>query len=70
MSSPPRKKQRSSLPNSPKEKNVEEESLWEQRFDELCAFKAQNGHCNVSALDAHTNSLGEWVMKQRASFKT
>uniref|UniRef100_A0A7S4RMI9 Helicase-associated domain-containing protein n=1 Tax=Ditylum brightwellii TaxID=49249 RepID=A0A7S4RMI9_9STRA len=31
------------------------------RFDELCAFKAQNGHCNVSTLDAHTKSLGKWV---------
>uniref|UniRef100_A0A7S4RNP4 Helicase-associated domain-containing protein n=1 Tax=Ditylum brightwellii TaxID=49249 RepID=A0A7S4RNP4_9STRA len=39
------------------------------RFDELCAFKAQNGHCNVSTLDAHTKSLGKWVSRQRGFYK-
>eukprot|EP00957_Ditylum_brightwellii_P074643 5672107-Ditylum_brightwellii.AAC.1 len=31
--------------------DVEETMSWEKRFDELCAFKAQNGHCIVSTVE-------------------
>eukprot|EP00957_Ditylum_brightwellii_P032258 2443919-Ditylum_brightwellii.AAC.1 len=63
----PRKKQGSSLPISPK---VEKERmLWERKFDELCAFKAQNGHCNVSTHDERNKSLGIWVSHQRVAYK-
>eukprot|EP00957_Ditylum_brightwellii_P177098 13491115-Ditylum_brightwellii.AAC.1 len=65
----PRKNLRSSLPISPKEKNIEEKSSWEQRIDELHAFKAQNGHCNVSKYDEQNKSLGQWVNHQRALYK-
>eukprot|EP00957_Ditylum_brightwellii_P099825 7605670-Ditylum_brightwellii.AAC.1 len=67
----PRKKQSSSLPISPKEKSVEEKSSWKKRIDELCAFKAQNGHCNVSQSKCDTvdKPLSRWVNQQRVSYK-
>eukprot|EP00957_Ditylum_brightwellii_P210886 15365520-Ditylum_brightwellii.AAC.1 len=65
----PRNKQSSSLPNYPKEKNVAEKSSWEMMFDELYAFKAQNGHCNVSQSDAGNKSLSHWVNNQRFLYK-
>eukprot|EP00957_Ditylum_brightwellii_P025115 1901025-Ditylum_brightwellii.AAC.1 len=69
MSSPLRKKQRSSLLNSPKEKNVEDKYSWEQRFDQLCSFKAQKGHFSISRNDAKNKSLGLWVRHQRVFYK-
>eukprot|EP00957_Ditylum_brightwellii_P015715 1184531-Ditylum_brightwellii.AAC.1 len=45
------------------------EHAWNEHFNELCAFKAENGHCNVSRIDERNNSLGVWVMHQRASYK-
>eukprot|EP00957_Ditylum_brightwellii_P155218 11817031-Ditylum_brightwellii.AAC.1 len=76
MSSPemprrsPRKKQGSkSLPNVPKEKNVEEKPSWVKKFDELYTFKAQNGHCNVPTSDERSKSLGQWVNQQRVAYK-
>eukprot|EP00957_Ditylum_brightwellii_P185025 14090232-Ditylum_brightwellii.AAC.1 len=65
----PRKKQSSSLPISPKKKNVEEKSSWEKRIDELYAFKANNGHCNASQNDEQNKSLGQWVSTQRMLYK-
>jgi len=53
----------------PKEKNAEKRMSCEKRFDELCAFKAQNGHCDVSTHDERNKSLGQWVCKQRCSFR-
>eukprot|EP00957_Ditylum_brightwellii_P113963 8688108-Ditylum_brightwellii.AAC.1 len=61
----PKKKRSSSLLNSPKGKNAEEKLSWEQRFDELYAFNAQNGHSNVYTLDAQNKSLGQWVKWER-----
>eukprot|EP00957_Ditylum_brightwellii_P057976 4395799-Ditylum_brightwellii.AAC.1 len=58
-----------SSPISPKEKNVVEKSSWKNRFDELCAFKTHNGHCNVSKHDTKDKSLGIWVSIQRVSYK-
>mmetsp|Transcript_66295 Transcript_66295/g.98249 ORF Transcript_66295/g.98249 Transcript_66295/m.98249 type:complete len:200 (-) Transcript_66295:155-754(-) len=53
----------------PKEKNVDKRMSWEKRFDELCAFKAQNGHYIVSTHDERNKSLGQWVFKQRCSYR-
>lgn len=39
---------------------------WDERFDELVAFKEQHGHTLVPQ---NTSSLGEWVHKQRKSYK-
>jgi len=58
-----------SLPNYPREKIVEEKSSLEMMFDELYAFKAQNGHCNVSQSDAGNKSLSHWVNNQRFLYK-
>eukprot|EP00957_Ditylum_brightwellii_P129727 9896045-Ditylum_brightwellii.AAC.2 len=40
-----------------------------ESFDKLYAFKAQNGHCNVSANDAPNKSLGQWVNKHKVLYK-
>eukprot|EP00957_Ditylum_brightwellii_P069559 5283132-Ditylum_brightwellii.AAC.1 len=42
---------------------------WNEHFNQLCAFKAQNGHCNVTTLDAQNRSLGKWVYHQRKLYK-
>eukprot|EP00957_Ditylum_brightwellii_P140580 10710205-Ditylum_brightwellii.AAC.1 len=65
----PSKQQGSSLPISLEEKNVEEEPYWVKMFDELNAFKEQNGHCNVSTNDERNKYLGQWVSNQRVSYK-
>eukprot|EP00957_Ditylum_brightwellii_P078961 6004387-Ditylum_brightwellii.AAC.1 len=38
-------------------------------FDDLYAFKAQSGHCDVSRNDERNKSLGKWVNAQRVSYK-
>eukprot|EP00816_Leptocylindrus_hargravesii_P002630 CAMPEP_0196809950 /NCGR_PEP_ID=MMETSP1362-20130617/9825_1 /TAXON_ID=163516 /ORGANISM="Leptocylindrus danicus, Strain CCMP1856" /LENGTH=258 /DNA_ID=CAMNT_0042184801 /DNA_START=13 /DNA_END=789 /DNA_ORIENTATION=+ len=42
---------------------------WEERLDELRAYKDQNGDCNVSQHDAENPSLGKWVNKCREEYK-
>jgi len=37
-------------------------AVWEERFEELAAYKEQNGHCNVLSMDGQ---LGAWVNFQR-----
>ena len=39
---------------------------WEKRFEELIFFLQENGHCNVPR---NYGSLGNWVQKQRLSYK-
>ena len=39
---------------------------WDERFNELTKYKAENGHCNVSR--SH-KSLGIWVANQRQAYK-
>lgn len=39
---------------------------WEERFEELMQFKAENGHCVVPQ---STPGLGEWVHRQRKDYK-
>jgi len=41
------------------------DDLWEQRFNELCEFKRENGHTNVPEKYAPNKSLGKWVSNQR-----
>uniref|UniRef100_A0A7S4SC08 Helicase-associated domain-containing protein n=1 Tax=Ditylum brightwellii TaxID=49249 RepID=A0A7S4SC08_9STRA len=36
---------------------------------QLCAFKAKNGHCDVSQNDEQNKCLGQWIKKQRTSYK-
>lgn len=38
---------------------------WEERFEELTAFKKQFGHCRVSTICKEHASLGCWVRTQR-----
>ena len=38
---------------------------WDQRYGELVAFKAREGHCNVPALYPENPRLGQWVRVQR-----
>jgi superfamily II DNA or RNA helicase len=37
------------------------QKLWEKRYAELQAFKAQHGHCNVPQRHARYRQLGTWV---------
>ena len=45
------------------------EHAWNEHFDQLCAYKAQNGHCNVPRNDEQNESLGQWVANQRVLYK-
>eukprot|EP00957_Ditylum_brightwellii_P094973 7232422-Ditylum_brightwellii.AAC.1 len=38
---------------------------WNEKFNQLCLYKAQNGHSNVSRNDEQNKCLGRWVSKQR-----
>ena len=42
--------------------------LVSQRFNDLMAFKAKYGHCNVSQLSENA-SLGQWCSELRVSYK-
>uniref|UniRef100_A0A7S4RRI5 Helicase-associated domain-containing protein n=1 Tax=Ditylum brightwellii TaxID=49249 RepID=A0A7S4RRI5_9STRA len=42
---------------------------WNEKFDQLCAFKAQSGHCCVSQNDVQNTSLAAWIKQQRVSYK-
>eukprot|EP00957_Ditylum_brightwellii_P054610 4137788-Ditylum_brightwellii.AAC.1 len=45
------------------------EHAWNERFDQLCTFKAQHGHCLVFQYEAQYTTLGRWVNQQRESYK-
>ena len=40
-------------------------SQWEQRYEELLSFHAENGHCDVNTT---RKGLGRWVCTQRSVF--
>ncbi|KAL7513627.1 hypothetical protein ACHAXN_012998 [Cyclotella atomus] len=42
---------------------------WEQRYQELRAFKDERGHCNVPQQYEANQQLGQWVQYQRAKLK-
>ena len=39
--------------------------VWDERFQQLCEFKAQLGHCSVPQGYAANRKLGQWVATQR-----
>ena len=45
------------------------DAAWEQRYQELVAFKAREGHCNVPAGYPANRQLGMWLNNQRARKK-
>jgi hypothetical protein len=42
---------------------------WEQRFDELLAYRKQHGNCNVPQHWKENKQLGKWVNTQRTQLK-
>eukprot|EP00523_Entomoneis_sp_CCMP467_P010910 CAMPEP_0168736718 /NCGR_PEP_ID=MMETSP0724-20121128/10006_1 /TAXON_ID=265536 /ORGANISM="Amphiprora sp., Strain CCMP467" /LENGTH=394 /DNA_ID=CAMNT_0008783927 /DNA_START=46 /DNA_END=1227 /DNA_ORIENTATION=- len=45
------------------------DDIWNARFQELQAYKAQHHHCNVPVNDDENHSLGLWVDRQRTLFR-
>jgi len=46
------------------------ENFWEQRFEELLAFKEAQGHCNVPLAYKPNPALGTWVGNMRRIRRT
>jgi hypothetical protein len=44
-------------------------SIWRARFQQLCEFKAQFGHCLVPQQYAVNPKLGKWVSNQRSTYR-
>jgi hypothetical protein len=44
-------------------------SIWSVRFQQLCEFKEQFGHCLVPQQHAANPKLGQWVHTQRSHYK-
>ena len=42
--------------------------MWNQRLDELKAFRSPNGHCNVPYVYPPNRKLGHWVRNQRTQY--
>jgi hypothetical protein len=42
---------------------------WKQRFQELCAFQKEYGHCCVPSDWPQNQSLAQWVKRQRYQYK-
>ena len=42
---------------------------FDKRFDQLEAYKAKHGHCNVNTKSSDDKSLGQWCSKVRQSVK-
>eukprot|EP00957_Ditylum_brightwellii_P086535 6583889-Ditylum_brightwellii.AAC.1 len=42
---------------------------WKYMFDQLCLYKAKNGHCLVPYKYAQNKPLGTWVQCQRELYK-
>lgn len=45
------------------------EAGWEERFNELVKFKAEQGHCNVPSLHKGNQKLATWVKCARRQYK-
>jgi hypothetical protein len=41
------------------------EAFWNERFEQLRAFRQQQGHCRVPALLNGSPLLSDWVARQR-----
>src|SRR6202165_6267584 len=48
-----------------KAKQKYRDSAWELRFEELKAYRRQQGHCQVPSRSKEHPSLGHWVSHQR-----
>ena len=44
-------------------------SIWNERFEQMCEFKAQFGHYLVPKQYSANPKLGLWVSKQRCDYK-
>ncbi|GFH61945.1 hypothetical protein CTEN210_18421 [Chaetoceros tenuissimus] len=44
-------------------------NTWNERFEKLKKYKAQNGHCNVPQGYEPNKALGQWVERQRQEYK-
>jgi hypothetical protein len=44
-------------------------SIWSVRFQQMCEFKAQFGHCLVPQQYAANAKLGNWVKNQRRNYR-
>ncbi|KAL7505829.1 hypothetical protein ACHAXN_003267 [Cyclotella atomus] len=47
----------------------ESHTSWEERFEELKAYKRENGHANVPKVYSKNPSLGYWVNEQRFQYR-
>jgi hypothetical protein len=47
----------------------EQAQLWDQRFEELKAFKHEHGHCNVPRTWLANPQLGTWLNTQRKQYR-
>ena len=48
---------------------IELAAMWRGRFQQLCEFKAQFGHCLVPFKYSANLALGYWVSKQRSNYR-
>lgn len=46
-----------------------QEGQWSARFEELCAFKKEHGHCLVPHVYKTNQKLARWVKRQRYQYK-
>lgn len=44
-------------------------AAWQEKWNELAAFKRVNGHCDMPAHDPHNVQLSSWVKCQRRQYK-
>lgn len=44
-------------------------TLWEQRYQELCRYRQEHGHCSVPTKYKIDATLGRWVSTQRKQYK-
>jgi len=44
-------------------------SIWSERFQQMCEFKAEFGHCLVSSNYSANPKLGAWVKLQRSNYR-
>ncbi len=43
-------------------------NAWEKRYNDLCSYRDQHGHCNVPKNYPCDKALGTWVRNQRAQY--
>lgn len=48
---------------------TKDDRSWQERFDELVAFRKEHGHCNVPQRYKNNLALAEWVVNQRYQYK-